>query len=129
MAGNVKEWVQNEAAGLHGARTATRQSAGARRLILEVSSTSPSISFHDVDAQDPFLRLPTFGIRCASYPTPIPDAALSPLLSAERDYSREKPVDSSIFELIKRMYAYEETPLVARTESIDDSNDVWRKKQ
>lgn len=114
MAGNVKEWVQN--------------SSGDRRLILGGSFNEPGVTFHELDAQDPFLRLPNFGVRCASYPTPIPAATLSPISSIERDYSAEKPVNDTIFEFIKRMYAYERTPLLAQTETIDDSNKVWRRE-
>ncbi|MGH9696069.1 MAG: SUMF1/EgtB/PvdO family nonheme iron enzyme, partial [Bryobacteraceae bacterium] len=128
MAGNVKEWVQNQAGDLSSAHAAAGQSARGLRLILGGSFNEPGVSFHDLDAQDPFSRLPTFGIRCASYPIPIPDVALSPVTSAERDYSKEKPVDNVIFEFIKRMYHYEKTPLLAKTENVDDSNDVWRRE-
>ncbi|MFL6449756.1 MAG: protein kinase domain-containing protein [Bryobacteraceae bacterium] len=84
MAGNVKEWVQNN--------------SGTRRLILGGSFSEPGITFHELDAQEPSLRLPNFGFRCASYPTPVPMPALSPVAPPERDYSTEKPVDNTIFQ-------------------------------
>jgi eukaryotic-like serine/threonine-protein kinase len=114
MAGNVKEWVQNE--------------AGNRRVILGGAFNEPGYTFHDLDAQDPFARLSTFGIRCASFPTPVPEAALSPIARVERDYSTEKPVGNETFEIFRRMYAYDRTPLDAKTESVDNSNEVWRKE-
>jgi dienelactone hydrolase len=114
MAGNVKEWVQNE--------------AGQRRVILGGSFNEPGYTFHDLDAQAPLARLPTFGFRCASFPVPFPSAALLPIVPAERDYGTEQSVGDETFEIFRRMYAYDKTPLVARTESIDDSNDIWRKE-
>lgn len=114
MAGNVKEWVQNE--------------AGGRRVILGGSFDDSMHAFHNLDAQDPFSRLPTFGIRCASFPTPVPAAALLPPAPPERDYATEKPVKNAFFEFIRRMYTYEKTPLLAKTESVDDSNEIWRKE-
>jgi formylglycine-generating enzyme required for sulfatase activity/cephalosporin-C deacetylase-like acetyl esterase len=114
MAGNVKEWIQNE--------------AGDRRLILGGSFDEPGYTFHDLDAQDPFARLPGFGIRCVSFPTSVPEAAFAPISPAARDYSQEKPVGDETFEILQGMYAYDKAPLVAQTENIDDSNELWRKE-
>jgi eukaryotic-like serine/threonine-protein kinase len=114
MAGNLREWVQN--------------AAGDRRLILGGAYNDRSYTFHDLDAQDPFARLATSGIRCASFPGPVPAEALLPLARSERDYGAEKPVGNETFEIFRRMYSYDKTPLAAKTESVDDSNDAWRKE-
>jgi dienelactone hydrolase len=114
MAGNVKEWVQNK--------------AGERRVILGGSFNEPGYTFHDLDAQYPLTRLPTFGVRCAYFPTAVPAAALLPIARPERDYSTEKPVGNKTFEIFRRMYSYDKKPLIAKTETVDDSNELWRKE-
>ena len=114
MAGNVKEWVQNKAA--------------ERRVILGGSFNEPGYTFHDLDAQYPLTRLPAFGVRCAYFPTPVPAAALLPIVPAERDYSTERPVGDETFEIFRRLYSYDKMPLLAKTESVDDSNELWRKE-
>ncbi len=116
MAGNVAEWCQNESV------------SGGRRYILGGAWNEPSYRFLDVDAQDPLTRSATFGFRCALYPTAIPAEAQAPIGRLVRDYSTEKPVGDETFRIFRRMYAYDPAPLDVKTESIDDSNAVWRKE-
>jgi serine/threonine protein kinase len=126
MAGNVKEWCQNGAADLRG------EQRGELRAILGGGWNEPSYMYVDNDAQDPFTRGSTYGLRCAAYPNGVPPPALapmSPMDKAERDYSTEKPVGDDTFEIFRRMYAYDNMPLGAKTESIDDSNENWRKEK
>ena len=92
-----------------------------------IYSTSPDIHF-TIHAQYPFTRLPTFGVRCAYFPTPVPAAALLPIVPAERDYSTERPVGDETFEIFRRLYSYDKMPLLAKTESVNDSNELWRKE-
>jgi cephalosporin-C deacetylase-like acetyl esterase len=115
MAGNVKEWCWNQ--------------AGELRSILGGGWNEPSYAYRDGDAQDPMKREVAYGVRCALYPTPVPAAALAPIGPPERDYSTEKPVSDDTFEIFRRMYAYDRTPLNAKTESVDDSNEDWRKEK
>ena len=117
MAGNVKEWCQNSAGG------------GELRAILGGGWNEPSYAYRDEDAQDPFTRAATYGLRCAAYPSDVPPAALAPMGKATRDYSTEKPVGDDVFEIFRRMYAYDKVPLDAKTESVDDSNENWRKEK
>jgi tRNA A-37 threonylcarbamoyl transferase component Bud32/dienelactone hydrolase len=115
MAGNVKEWCRN--------------SAGELRAILGGGWTEPPYAFYEPDAQDPFARDATFGIRCAAYPSDVPTAALEPIGKPARDYSIEKPAGDDTFEIFRRMYSYDKTPLDVKTESVDDSNENWRKEK
>jgi eukaryotic-like serine/threonine-protein kinase len=124
MAGNVKEWCQNGAADLQGERR------GELRAILGGGWNEPSYMYGDRDAQDPFTRGATYGLRCAAYPAGVPPAALGPMDPMDkgaRDYSTEKPVGDETFEIFRRIYAYDKVPLDAKTESIDDSNENWRR--
>jgi cephalosporin-C deacetylase-like acetyl esterase len=115
MAGNVKEWCWND--------------AKEQRALLGGAWNEPSYAFIDYDAQDPITRDVTYGVRCASYPTDIPPASLAPMGQPLRDYSIEKPVADDKFEIIRGMYAYDRTPVDARTERVDDSNEDWRKEK
>ena len=115
MAGNVKEWLWN--------------SVDSRRAILGGGWNETSYMFDDGDAQDPFTRGVSYGFRCAKYPVAIPPAALEPLKRDTRDYSKEKPVDDKTFEIFRRAYAYDKTPLEAKTEYVDDTGEFWRKEK
>jgi serine/threonine protein kinase/dienelactone hydrolase len=115
MAGNVKEWCAN--------------SSGTRRAILGGGWNEPAYMFTDEDAQDPFTRGPSYGFRCAVYPTPPPESAFGPMQSSVRDYSAEQPVRDDVFEIFRGMYAYDRAPLDARTERVDDSGEYWRKEK
>jgi dienelactone hydrolase len=115
MAGNVKEWNSNQAGNL--------------RAILGGGWTEPSYAFLDADARDPFERDATFGFRCAMFTGGVPAEALAPIGKPVRDYSKEKPVGDETFEVVRRMYAYDKTPVEAKTESVDDSNEYWRKEK
>jgi len=114
MAGNVKEWCRNAV-------------KDGRRFILGGGWNEPSYMFNDPDAQDPFTRGVAYGLRLVK---PLDDrtapeaSAVIPL--AQRDYSRETPVRPEIAQAYRRLYAYDRTPLDARTEEIDDSSDRWR---
>jgi cephalosporin-C deacetylase-like acetyl esterase len=115
MAGNVKEWCRNE--------------AGPLRAILGGGWNEPGYSYRDDDAQDPFTRGSTYGLRCALYPHGAPPASLAAMSRPVRDYSTEKPVSDKTFEIFRRMYAYDKMSLDAKTESVDDSNEYWRKEK
>ena len=113
MAGNVKEW--------------TSSAAGERRVILGGGWNETSYLFRDVDAQDPFARGVSYGFRCAKYLSPPPEAAFAPRRQDHRDYSKEQPVDDKAFESLRKMYAYDKTPLDAKVEYRDDSREFCSK--
>ena len=115
MAGNVKEWCWN--------------SAGERRAILGGGWNEPSYMYRDDDAQDPFTRGPSYGFRCALYNGQVPAEAFAPISRPVRDYWTEKPVRDDVFEIFRRIYAYDMTPLDAKSEGVDESNEYWRKEK
>jgi tRNA A-37 threonylcarbamoyl transferase component Bud32 len=115
MAGNVKEWCWN--------------SAGEWRAILGGGWNEPSYMYRAEDAQDPFTRGPSYGFRCALYTIQVPDEAFAPISHPVRNYWTEKPVKDEVFEIFRRMYAYDKTPLDAKTEGVDESNEYWRKEK
>ena len=112
MAGNVKEWVLNK--------------VGDRRLILGGSFGEPSYPFDELDARNPFARLPAFGIRCASYPSSPPVEAFLPVTPSGRNHLNEKPVGDKTFEKFRQLYRYDKIPLDIKTEKVDDSNALWK---
>jgi formylglycine-generating enzyme required for sulfatase activity/tRNA A-37 threonylcarbamoyl transferase component Bud32 len=115
MAGNVKEWCWN--------------ASGARRYILGGSSTEVSYMFQEADAQDPFLRMAGYGLRCARYAAPPPAALLGPVGVLSRDFSKEKPAPDEAFRLYKSLYAYDKTPLDVKAEGVDDTSPYWRREK
>ena len=115
MAGNVKEWCWN--------------ASGSRRYILGGSSTEVNYMFQEADAQDPFLRLPGYGFRCARYPAPPSNALLARVESLSRDLTKEKPASDETFLLYKGLYAYDKTPLDAKDEGGDDTSPYWRREK
>jgi len=115
MAGNVKEWCWNP--------------AGERRAILGGGWNEPRYMYTDEDAQDPLARAPEYGFRCALYPEPVPAAAFAPVSRPVRDYATEKPVSNDVFEVFRRLYAYDKTPLDAKTDSADESSEYFRKER
>ncbi len=113
MAGNVKEWVWNQA-------------DQNRRYILGGGWNEPSYQFHDPDAQRPFDRQATYGFRCAKYPAPLPASLIARLEAPFRDYRAETPVDDRVFAVYESLYRYDPTPLDPRIESVDDRLEHWR---
>jgi hypothetical protein len=104
------------------------EQAGDRRAILGGAYNGPGYTFHDLDGQDPFARLATFSIRCASFPTPVPAAALAPVARAERDYSTEKPVGNETFEIFGEctpMTRLRSTPGAVRSSVIGATTDAF----
>jgi eukaryotic-like serine/threonine-protein kinase len=110
MAGNATEWCLNEAA------------ATGRRFILGGGWNEPSYSFRDLDAEPPFDRLPASGFRCVKYIKPPPAAALAPITSRSRDYTKDTPVGAEIFEVYRTLYRYDPgLPLNTTVEATEDA--------
>jgi formylglycine-generating enzyme required for sulfatase activity/dienelactone hydrolase/predicted Ser/Thr protein kinase len=115
MAGNVKEWCWNQSNG--------------ERYILGGGWNEPVYMFNDADMQDPWRRAPTYGVRLAKYDARSSEKAMAPLKAEYRDYSKEKPVPDSVFQIYKSMYAYDKKPLNATIEDVDDSDSSYRKER
>lgn len=114
MAGNVKEWVWNEA-------------EPGRHYVLGGAWDEPNYLFIDPDAQSPFLRASNIGFRCAKYldPAAIPAEATAAVPSPRRDLSQQQPVSQQLFLAYRGVYSYDKTPLDATVEHLDSSSDDY----
>jgi formylglycine-generating enzyme required for sulfatase activity/dienelactone hydrolase len=115
MAGNVKEWCANVALGT------------SRRYILGGGWNEPGYRFVDADAQDPWQRQPTFGARLVKNLGPA-DAAAVPVGGVNGDPKSVVPVSDALFDVYRRFYAYDRSPLNSRVDAVDESVPEWRKE-
>ena len=118
LAGNVKEWVVND-------------TGSEMRYILGGAWDEPPYMFADADARSPFDRAPNFGFRCVRYDEGDGSvaAASSPALPPTRDYARETPVSSEVFQAYKRLFSYDKTDLAASVDAVDESDPRWRREK
>jgi eukaryotic-like serine/threonine-protein kinase len=112
MAGNVKEWVWNEA-------------DPGKRYVLGGAWDEPNYMFVDPDAQPSFLRAANIGFRCAKYiePDAAPAAALATMPSPRRDLSKEKPASDQLFQAYRSLYSYDRLPLDATIDKLPDGEE------
>jgi eukaryotic-like serine/threonine-protein kinase len=115
-AGNVKEWCSNVVLGT------------SQRYILGGAWNEPGYRFVDADAQDPWQRRPTFGVRVVKNLGPA-DAAAVPVAMANGDPKSVVPVSDALFDAYRRFYAYDRSPLNPRVESVDESVPEYRKER
>ena len=117
MAGNVKEWCANEA-------------TSGRRYSMGGAWDDPTYMFNIPDARSPFERSPGFGFRCAEYVSTgkEAEAAGAPITVQLRNYGSEKPVSDQLFRAYKNQYSYDKTPLNAKVESVQQTED-WRQEK
>ncbi len=102
MAGNVREWCWN--------------AWGSSRYILGAAWPDPHYMFTYANVQSPLDRSPTNGIRLAHYASGMPADAGKPVELLVRDYSKEKPVTQEVFDIYRRRFAYDPSPLAATVE-------------
>jgi predicted esterase len=117
MAGNVKEWVWNEFEG--------------RRYILGGAWNEPVYMAVDDDARPPLDRAETNGFRCIKESRPSEAIAYEPYAvgsRAVRDVTKEKPVDEATFEVFRRFYSYDRTPLDPKIEHTEEG-EYWRRER
>jgi formylglycine-generating enzyme required for sulfatase activity/cephalosporin-C deacetylase-like acetyl esterase len=117
MAGNVKEWIWNEA-------------DPGKHYVLGGAWDDPNYMFVDPDAQSPLLRAPNIGFRCVKYidPSAVPAVALAAMPSPRRDLSHEKPVSDALFQAYRSQYSYDKLPLDATVEKLPDGDDWHMEK-
>ena len=115
MAGNVKEWCRNAVEG------------SALRYILGGGWDEPTYRYAEEDARNPWDRLPTFGVRLVKNLGPL-DEAGAPVAHISGDPKSVVPVSDELFDVYRRFYSYDRTPLNARVDSVDDSSPYWRKE-
>lgn len=100
MAGNVREWVWNR--------------SDDDRFLLGGGWSDPEYMFTDGNAQWPFDRDQLNGFRLmVSLDNTNLALAHEPIDPPSRDYLTERPVSDDIFDVYRRMYAYDATPLNA----------------
>jgi serine/threonine protein kinase/dienelactone hydrolase len=115
MAGNVKEWIWNEA-------------DSGKRYVLGGAWDEPNYMFVDPDAQSPLLRAANIGFRCVKYIEPDPDLKIASALMAtpRRDLSKEKPVSDELFRAYRSVYSYDKIPLNATVEPFGKDEEDWK---
>jgi serine/threonine protein kinase/dienelactone hydrolase len=115
MAGNVKEWIWNEA-------------DSGKRYVLGGAWDEPNYMFVDPDAQSPFLRAANIGFRCVKYIEPESDLkiASAPMATPRRDLSKEKPASDELFRAYRSVYSYDKIPLNATAEPFGKDEEDWR---
>lgn len=118
IAGNAREWCWNQ--------------SGANRFILGGSWVDPSYMLERGQKASPWDRSSTNGFRCMKYlkTNPNPDSLTAPLPPYHPpDYVTMKPASDEVFNIYKRLYSHEQTPLNAAVESVDESSDLWRREK
>jgi eukaryotic-like serine/threonine-protein kinase len=114
MAGNVKEWCWN--------------AHGDRRYILGGGWNEAVYMYTDDDVRPAFDRSAVDGVRLVKSGA-VPAELMSPVVEvAIRDYGREKPVSNEVFEAYRGLFSYDRSPLDARVEATEDTQE-WRKEK
>jgi dienelactone hydrolase len=114
LAGNVREWCFNESQN--------------GRVIRGGSWTDTTYMFQEQSQVPPMDRAPQNGFRCALYPEPEevpPEAFASARLSEWRDVREVEPVTDPVFNVMRRQFDYDPTPLEARVESTQENPSGW----
>jgi eukaryotic-like serine/threonine-protein kinase len=114
MAGNVKEWCS----------TATN----GRRFLLGGAWNEPRYMFADYDARPPFDRSHGNGFRLAVYPATPPPEIFAPVdtdVLVQRG-PHVSPVDDVVFQVYRRQYAYDRSPLQIAVEAKEETSDWTR---
>ena len=111
MAGNVKEWCDNEVDG--------------KRYSLGGGWNEPNYQYQSGDSRWPMDRSGNLGVRLIISREPVPHTAFDPVPQLFRNYGREKPVNDEVFAGFVRLYAYDATDLAAKIESVDET-EAWR---
>jgi len=116
MAGNVREWVQNDA-------------GKNRNFILGGAWKSQSYLYTEPEALSPFDRSPENGFRCVQNTAPLAPAITATIPTLSRDFSKFKPASDEVFRVYKAMYSYRQTPLNAKVEGVVQETPDWREEK
>jgi formylglycine-generating enzyme required for sulfatase activity/dienelactone hydrolase len=114
LAGNVREWVANDA-------------GRGQRFILGGGWRDPAYGFVDAYAQPPMDRSEINGIRLARYDAADSGNVLAtlPIPRAFTDFSRERPVSGAAFAGYLPLFEYDPALLNAVVESSDSTAEDW----
>jgi tRNA A-37 threonylcarbamoyl transferase component Bud32/dienelactone hydrolase len=115
MGGNVKEWCANAAEGEH------------QRYILGGGWNEPGYRFRESEGRDPWDRQASLGVRLMKSLGPF-EEAFAPIARVYGDPKSLVPVGDQEFEVLKRFYAYERSPLNARVDSVDNTSPYWTRE-
>jgi cephalosporin-C deacetylase-like acetyl esterase len=117
IAGNAREWAYN-------AR------GDDERYILGGGWNDPFYSAVVSSGQSPMDRSPTNGFRLMTHlgDSTTLTVARQPILSPVRDFASESPVSDDIFDIYRRMYAYDPLPLNTAVELADTTADWIRER-
>ena len=110
MAGNVREW--------------TWTAVGRARYILGGAWDDPPYLFSGSDARLPLDRSLTHGFRCAVYETPVESTLLEELPRLPRA-STAAGVSDEVFDVFRRLYAFDDRPLNPAVHSMDTASPDW----
>jgi serine/threonine protein kinase/dienelactone hydrolase len=116
MAGNVREWVQNDA-------------GENRNFILGGAWKSEPYLYTNPEALSPFDRSRENGFRCVRNISPLPQEVTATIKSMDRDFSKVKPASDDVFRAYQAMYAYDKTPLNAKVEGVVQDTPDWREEK
>jgi len=114
MAGNVREWIQNEA-------------GREQRFILGGGWSDPTYAFVDAYAQPPMDRSVINGIRLVRYTPADSNVALAsqPIQRKFTDYFKVASVPDGVFDGFRRQFDYDPLPLDAKVERTDSASEEW----
>jgi predicted esterase len=114
MAGNVREWCENDA-------------GRGQRFILGGGWSDARYGFVDAYAQPPMDRSAINGIRLALYDTADTSIALAsrPIPRAFTDYTRERPVSDAVYAGFLPQFDYDPIALDAKVEVRDSTPEDW----
>jgi hypothetical protein len=115
MAGNVREWAVN--------------AVEDEKFILGGAWHSPTYDYTEPLALLPFDRSPENGFRCVLNTQPVPPAALAPMQTQVRDFSKANPVSDAVFAAYQSMYQFPDNPLNARGEGVVEETSAWKKEK
>ena len=116
MAGNVREWIQNEA-------------GEGRNFILGGAWRSQTYLYNDPEALSPFDRSPENGFRCVKNTAPLSGPLTATIHTLMRDFSKAKPASDEVYRAYLAWYAYDQTPLNAKVEGIVEDTADWREEK
>lgn len=122
MAGNAKEWCFN-----------ATDDSGSHRYILGGGWGEQTYMFTSRDFRSPWNRAAVNGFRCVLYPgseEPVTNVLLSPIEQRPaKDYSSDLPCSDEEFKIMLEQFEYDQTPLNAEVELIDERSPFWRRKE
>jgi dienelactone hydrolase/tRNA A-37 threonylcarbamoyl transferase component Bud32 len=113
MAGNVREWCWNE--------------TKSGRLVRGGAWNDATYMMDELSQAPAFDRSPKNGFRCALYPDPgkIPATAFAPIEVATRDFTKQKPIPDSVFQVYKDQFSYDKKDLNPHVEWRNETSGDW----